>query len=150
MTVDGGLANPDGAVVSRTAARYRFPLMQMICRRFPSILLAAIALAGFNVHAHTELSSSVPADNAVVTAAPESITLLFSTDVRLTGLTMEEAAGTAIDLGSIPTATQQEFVIPAPELQPGSYRVTWRAVGADSHVVSGEFRFELAELLSSE
>ena len=128
-------------------ARYRKSLMEMNYRRFSLILFAAIAL---DVHAHTELSSSVPADNAEETAAPETIALSFSTEVRLTGLTMEDAAGTAVDLGSIPTVTQQEFVIPAPELQPGTYRVTWRAIGADSHVVSGEFRFEVAELLSSE
>lgn len=121
--------------------------MEMNYRRFSLILFAAIAL---DVHAHTVLSSSVPADNAEETAAPETITLSFSTEVRLTGLTMEDAAGTAVDLGSIPTVTQQEFIIPAPELQPGTYRVTWRAIGADSHVVSGEFRFEVAELLSSE
>lgn len=131
-------------------ARYRYLVMKRTYKLFRTILLAAIALVGLNVQAHTVLSSSVPADSAVVTAAPEAITLLFSTEVRLTGLSMEDAAGTAIDLGSIPTATQQEFVMSAPELQPGTYHVTWRAIGADSHVVSGEFRFEVAELLSSE
>ena len=114
------------------------------------MLLAAIALIGINVQAHTVLSSSAPADNAVETAAPEVIALSFSTEVRLTGLSLEDADGTAIDLGSIPTATQQEFEIPAPVLRPGAYRVTWRAVGADSHIVSGEFRFEVAELLTGE
>ncbi|MDE0002623.1 MAG: copper resistance protein CopC [Rhodospirillaceae bacterium] len=119
-------------------------------KRFPSSLFAAIALIGFNVQAHTVLSSSAPADDAVETAAPEVIALSFSTEVRLTGLSLKDAAGTAIDLGSIPTATQQAFEIPAPVLQPGAYRVTWRAVGADFHIVSGEFRFEVAELLTGE
>ena len=131
-------------------ARYRYWLMENKHMHLPSILFAAVALSAFNVQAHTALSGSDPADSAVETAAPETITLSFSTQVRLTGLSMEDTAGAAIDLGSIPTATQQEFVIPAPELLPGTYRVTWRAVGADSHVVSGEFRFEVAELLSSE
>jgi len=115
--------------------------------RYLSILVTALALAVLNVRAHTVLSSSVPADNAVA-AAPETITLAFSTQVRLTGLSLEDATGRTLDLGAIPTATQQEFVIAAPALPPGAYRVSWRAVGADSHVVSGEFRFEVAELLS--
>ncbi|MCY3729970.1 MAG: copper resistance protein CopC [Rhodospirillaceae bacterium] len=115
--------------------------------RYLSILVTALALAALNVRAHTVLSSSVPADNAVA-AAPETITLAFSTQVRLTGLSLEDATGRTLDLGAIPTATQQEFVIVAPALPPGAYRVSWRAVGADSHVVSGEFRFEVAELLS--
>ena len=131
-------------------AHYRWFPKRMSYRQFPLILLAAGVLTGLNIRAHTVLSGSAPADNAVETAAPEAIMLTFSTEVRLTGLAMVDAAGTAIDLGSLPSATQQEFVIPAPELQPGAYRVTWRAVGADSHVVSGEFRFELAEPSSSE
>ena len=139
-----------GVVVSYGIARYLYSPMELSNIRSPSYLLLAIALIGANAQAHTELSSSAPADNAVETAAPDVITLSFSTEVRLTGLSMEDAAGAAIDLGSVPTATQQEFVIPSPELQPGTYRVGWRAVGADSHVVSGEFRFEIAELLSSE
>ncbi len=131
-------------------ARYRYLTMEMKHIRLPSVLIGVLALTALNVHAHTVLSSSVPADNAVETDAPKSITLTFSTEVRLTGLSMEDAAGTAIDLGAIPTATQQAFVLPAPELVEGAYLVTWRAVGADSHVVSGEFRFEVAELLSGE
>ena len=131
-------------------ARYRYLTMEMKHIRLPSVLIGVLALTALNVHAHTVLSSSVPADNAVETDAPESITLTFSTEVRLTGLSMEDAAGTVIDLGAIPTATQRAFVLPAPELVAGAYLVTWRAVGADSHVVSGEFRFEVAELLSSE
>lgn len=115
-----------------------------------SILLTLLALAALSAQAHTVLSSSVPADNAVETAAPETITLAFSTEVRLTGLTVADAAGKAIDFGSIPTTMQQEFVIPAPQLPSGTYLVSWRAVGADTHVVSGEFQFEVAELLSRE
>ena len=137
-------------VVSHRLARYRYLLMEKDFIRVLSILISLFALTALNVKAHTELSSSVPAANAVDTVAPETITLSFSTEVRLTGLSMEDANGTAIEIGSIPAATQQEFVIPAPELQPGAYRVTWRAVGADTHAVSGEFRFEVAELLSGE
>lgn len=122
----------------------------MKTKSFPSILITVLAFTALGVQAHTVLSSSVPADNAVETAAPETLTLSFSTEVRLTGLSMEDASGAAIDLGSIPTATQREFLIPAPKLPPGTYQVSWRAVGADSHVVSGDFRFEVAELLSRE
>ena len=42
-----------------------------------------------------------------------------------------------------PTTTQQEFSIPVPTLASGYYTVTWRAVGADTHVVSGEINFSV-------
>ena len=124
--------------------------MEKKTKSYPSILITVLAFTALSVQAHTVLSGSVPADNAVETVAPESITLSFSTEVRLTGLSMVDATGAAIDLGSIPATTLKEFVIMAPQLPPGTYRVSWRAVGADSHVVSGEFRFEVAELLSRE
>ena len=115
-----------------------------------TILITCLALAGLSAQAHTVLRSSVPTDDAVEAAAPETITLSFSTEVRLTGLSVEDDTGKAIDFGSIPTTTQQEFVLQAPELPPGTYLVSWRAVGADTHVVSGEFQFQVAELISRE
>ena len=119
-------------------------------KNYSTMLLTALAWVALNAQAHTVLSSSVPADEAVETAAPETITLSFSTEVRLMGLSLEDGAGEAIDLGALPTTTQQEFVIAAPSLAPGTYLVSWRAVGADTHVVSGEFQFEVAELVSQD
>ena len=29
-----------------------------------------------------------------------------------------------------------------PDLKPGKYRVTWRAVSLDTHVTTGDFKFE--------
>ena len=117
-------------------------------KSYSTILLTALSWVALNAQAHTVLSGSAPADKAIETATPKTITLSFSTEVRLMGLLLEDGAGEPVDLGSLPTTTQQEFVIAAPSLQPGAYLVSWRAVGADTHVVSGEFQFEVAELVS--
>jgi len=93
--------------------------------------------------AHTRLSSSVPADNAAVSAPPDTIQLAFSTEVRLTALSLADAAGTSYDLGALPTEAKREFAIAAPALPPGRYSIGWRAVGADTHVVSGELHFSV-------
>ena len=100
-------------------------------------LLASVAIA------HTQLSSSVPAQDTVVAAAPEELVLTFSTDVRITALTLTDAAAVSYDLGALPTSAQQEFSIPVPALAAGYYTVVWRAVGADTHVVSGEIHFSV-------
>jgi len=102
------------------------------------LFLSALAAA------HTRLSSSVPADNAAVAASPESIELEFSENVRLTALALTDAAGATFDLGALPTAAQSAFAIAAPALPPGQYTLSWRAVGADTHVVSGEVHFSIA------
>jgi methionine-rich copper-binding protein CopC len=111
-------------------------------------LFITISLATLSAQAHTVLSSSVPAENSVEATTPKNITLKFSTEVRLTGLSVEDGNGKPVDLGATPTTMQQEFAIPTSEISTGTYLVKWRAVGADMHIVSGEFQFVVAELIS--
>jgi len=108
------------------------------------LLFLGLAFLATGALAHTQLSSSVPAEQAVVTAAPDEVSLTFSTDVRITALSLKDAADVNYELGALPTASQREFAIPVPALAAGEYTVAWRAVGADTHVVSGEIHFSIA------
>lgn len=99
-----------------------------------------LSLTATVAYAHTELSSSTPADAAVVHASPEAITLQFSEPVRLTSLSIEGVTGKQ-NLGSLPSSPSAEFSIEAPSLADGSYVVAWRAMSADTHVMTGEFSF---------
>ena len=80
----------------------------------------ALGLFATGVAAHTELSSSVPAEQAVVASTPEQLVLTFSTDVRITALTLTDAASVSYDLGALPTTAQREFSIPVPVLGSGA------------------------------
>jgi len=111
-------------------------------------ITAFLVTLGLPAQAHTVLSSSNPADNAIETTAPENIALGFSTEVRLTAFSVEDDDGKIFDLGAMPTIMQQEFSISTPVIPPGTYIVKWRAVGEDMHIVSGEFQFVVAELVS--
>ena len=108
------------------------------------ITVLGLALISVTAYGHTQLSSSLPADQATVAAAPEQLELAFSEDVTLTALSLQDAHGTSYELGAMPTSARREFAIPVPKLAAGSYSVTWRAVGADTHVVSGEIHFSVA------
>jgi methionine-rich copper-binding protein CopC len=91
--------------------------------------------------AHTALTESAPAADASV-PAPKAIYLTFGGDVRLTAVSLTDAAGAAKHLDAVPTATGSKFGIVVHEpLAPGAYKVVWRAVGGDTHIVSGEFGF---------
>lgn len=99
-------------------------------------LLFAVA-----ANAHTPLKESSPAADASV-PAPKAIVLTFGGDVRLTALSLTDAGGTAKHLDAPPEITGAIFRIAVHEsLAPGAYKVVWRAVGADTHIVSGEFGF---------
>jgi len=45
----------------------------------------------------------------------------------------------------LPSETGKRFVVGVSDLSPGDYVVSWRAVGADTHIVSGEFRFTIED-----
>ena len=108
-------------------------------RRSIAVLLSlAFALAA---HAHTQLKSSSPADAASV-AAPQAVELTFAGEVRLTSVTLTDAAGAEKHLDAVPTDVASTFSLAVHEpLAPGAYKVVWRAVGGDTHIVSGELAF---------
>ena len=108
-------------------------------RRLLGIALG-LALA-FAAHAHTPLKVSVPAADASG-SAPKAVELTFGGDVRLTSVSLTDSAGAAKHLDAVPTAIASTFSLNVHEpLAPGAYKVVWRAVGGDTHIISGEFGF---------
>lgn len=107
-----------------------------------AILAGTLTLSAAN--AHTPLAESVPANGAEVTPPVSELVLDFGDDVRLTAVTLADSSGARKALAAIPTAVAPKFSIAVrDELAPGDYVVTWRAVGGDTHIVSGEFRFKV-------
>lgn len=109
-------------------------------------LLAAGALAvATGAGAHTPLKASAPAEGASVAPPVKEIVLEFGGDVRLTAIALADAAGAKKVVADVPTTLAAKFNLAIrDELAPGAYVVTWRAVGADTHVVSGEIHFTVA------
>lgn len=106
------------------------------------ILLMLIgAFAAFSAAAHTQLSGTMPADGAALAAAPDEIVLEFSEPVTLTAVVVHAADGVENDIDALPTSKSARFAVAAPELVPGNYRVAWRALSEDTHVIKGEFAF---------
>lgn len=105
----------------------------------------AIGLLTLSAEAHTPLASSVPAEGSSVPTPVDSLVLEFGDPVRLTALSLADAAGTAKEVGGLPATIAAKFTIAVrDELTPGDYVATWRAVGADAHVISGAIHFKVA------
>jgi len=109
-------------------------------------LLAALLVVFASVAvAHTPLTASVPAAKATVAAPVKDLVLEFGADVRLTAIVLTDAQGGNKKVAAIPAAVAKKFTLAVEEdLKPGAYTVNWRAVGADTHVVSGDFQFTVA------
>ena len=102
------------------------------------VLGLVLALAAL---AHTPLKSSAPAADTSVDA-PKVVELTFGGDVRLTSVALTDAAGVAKHLDAVPTEIASVFSLAVHEpLAAGAYKVVWRAVGGDTHIISGEFAF---------
>ena len=109
----------------------------------PSLLLVGLVFAAAAA-AHTGLTGSEPADGALVPGPVTEITLTFADEVRLTAVALADAGGEQKTLGALPLDAAAKFVISVEEpLAVGDYTIVWRAVGADTHVVSGEIRFSV-------
>jgi methionine-rich copper-binding protein CopC len=115
--------------------------MKMTHRWIP--VLASLFV--LQAQAHTKLASSLPADGASVNAPVTELVLEFGGEVRLTAVALADAAGATKAVAELPTAVAAKFVVAVRDaLAPGNYVVTWRAVGADTHIVSGVVNFKVA------
>lgn len=97
---------------------------------------------------HFGLARSVPAEGATVHELTE--VRLWFTEPPAEGtvsIRLIDAGGKPLET-SAPAADEEDakvFSIAVPEgVEPGEYRVAWRGMGADGHVVRGEFSFTLA------
>ena len=102
-----------------------------------------LAMASLAV-AHVHLKQSVPAEGAVVSAAPAQIVLTFTEPALITALSIQQDAGAKQKLGPLPTEAAATVTVPTPGLKPGKYLVSWRAVSPDRHVMSGQLHFTVS------
>jgi len=117
-------------------------------RTFAIAAIALLATAA-NAFAHAQLEKAIPAVGATVTTPPTELRLKFSegVEVRFTGVTLTDAAGTAEELGPATTDPSDKSLLIVKikaALKPGAYTVTWHAVSVDTHKTQGQFMFTVA------
>ncbi len=104
---------------------------------------AAIPSAG-DAWAHSKKKATLPADGAVLDAAPEAIGMSFDKPMRITLIRLINADGGQHDLqGRDSMAPTTRFRATPGALAPGRYRVEWRGLSNDGHPLEGSFSFEI-------
>ena len=114
--------------------------------RLSCLLTAAVlALSPVSATAHSLLIASVPSADAVVNEAP-AVTLRFNNRIekKLSQIRLVPARG---DGQVLPLRTEgpvDTLEAPLPRLAAGRYRIEWRVLSTDGHVVNGAFGFSLS------
>jgi methionine-rich copper-binding protein CopC len=108
-------------------------------------LLSGAAVA--RVYAHAFIDHAEPAVGSKVRQIPHEVRLWFTEPVEpaLSSIKVFDAKGKQIDKKDAHAATKNKALlcVSLPSLTPGSYRVVWRVVSADTHVTNGDFTFRV-------
>lgn len=98
-----------------------------------------------SAQAHAVVKQSVPANGAVLDAAPKEVAITFNEKVEkmFTSATLKNASGATVKTpkGALDPANPAVFRMPLPQLASGKYVVKWTAVGTDGHRRTGDVRF---------
>lgn len=98
--------------------------------------------------AHAVLDHATPAADSTVRGAPAQVKLWFTERLEPAFSTMQvqDRNGKRVDKGDprVDGSDAAVLLVSAPELAPGTYRVTWRVLSVDAHVTQGAFTFAIA------
>ncbi len=117
----------------------------MIRMLAPLLAAAAAGMVAGAAHAHPKVTSSSPAAGAHV-ASPTEIRISFTEVLfpKFSGIVLKDAKGRVVSTGPAAVNPKDRKQMSAPvraRLAPGTYKVEWRAVSADTHRVQGDYSF---------
>jgi len=121
--------------------------MTIITKRIVSIAFFLTALgASSQALAHAHLKSHYPASDAVVTSAPQVITLDFSEGIEpgFSGIKITGPENKVVKTAKAQRSAQDEkqLIVPVEDsLIPGAYQVEWHVVSVDGHKTKGNYQF---------
>ena len=124
---------------------------------FKNLFLALLLILPLTALAHSPLDSSFPKDGEKLDMAPPEIILVFKSPTKLIKVDVEKLFDKKKSLlgklfgsddrklllvdKSFLLKLRERHVISLPSLEMGDYKVFWRALADDGHVIKGELLF---------
>ena len=101
------------------------------------------------VSPHASLVKSVPARRAQIFKSPAQIQLWFSErlETRFSSLRAIDSSGKRVDLGNVEISTDdpKRISVGVNPLVPGQYKIRFRVLSVDGHIVENEFSFTIRD-----
>ncbi|HSF57652.1 MAG TPA: copper resistance CopC family protein [Candidatus Binatia bacterium] len=114
-----------------------------------SFVFCALLTFPSTVLPHAALVKSVPARRAQIFKAPAQIQLWFNEklEARFSSLTVTDSSGKRVDQGNVAVGTDdpKRLSVAVHPLPLGLYRIKFRVLSVDGHVVEDEFPFTVRE-----
>ncbi len=111
-----------------------------------AVLVLSGAVAAF---AHAHLVRATPAVGGTVHTPPSEVTLRFSEKLepKFSSVVVRDAACKQVDKGdsTVDKADRKVIRVLLPPLEPGVYKVEWKAMSTDTHKIDGNFTFKIGE-----
>ena len=107
-------------------------------------MAATLCLIAAAASGHSRMDTTTPADGAVLAEAPANVILEFAKPIRLTRVESGYSDETPVelDLGEQKQFANR-FVVPLAIMGGGVYRIAWRGLARDGHVMQGVFSFQV-------
>jgi copper resistance protein C len=109
-------------------------------------LLTALAVAPLAI-AHAFLDHASPRVGSTVQGSPGEVKLWFTQELEaaFSSIRVLDKDGRQVDKQDkrVDPSDRTVMSISLPPLQPGSYKVVWRALSVDTHVTEGDFTFDV-------
>ena len=113
------------------------------------LVFCILAVSPSTVLAHASLIKSVPARRAQIFKSPPQIQLWFSErlEARFSSLRVIDSSGKRVDLGNVAVGTDdpKRISVGVNPLVPGQYKIRFRVLSVDGHIVADEFSFTIRD-----
>ena len=121
-----------------------------MAKRLVPFVVAALSLiaAAVRVEAHAFLVHAEPQVGSKVNKVPTEVRVWFSETVQagVSSIKVFDVSGRQVDRKDTHSDRANRAALCVallPALIPGTYKVVWRVTSADTHVTSGDFRFQI-------
>jgi len=110
------------------------------------ISLFLVLLGTTAARAHAFLDHANPLVGSTVAAAPQEVSLSFSQNLEasFSGVEVSDSAGARVDQGKA-QISGGVMRVGLKSLSPGTYRVHWHVLAADTHKSEGSFVFHVGK-----
>ena len=113
------------------------------------LVFCTLLVAPSMVLSHASLVKSVPARRAQIFKSPAQIQLWFNerVEARFSSLRVIDSSGKRVDLGNVEVNTDdaKKISVGVNSLAPGQYKIKFRVLSVDGHVVEDEVPFTIRD-----